>query len=211
MERGGPRGKKAQCMLGKVANIALILLLNSYNIEVCSKNLWRNMSILTILNFPDPRLRKQSEPVQNVDGKIAKLVDDMFETMYKAPGIGLAAPQINAPLRIIVVDISEEKNQPLCLINPQITHKEGVLCTAEGCLSVPGFYEEVERAQKIKVSAINRAGEPFTMDAEDLLAVCIQHENDHLYGKLFVDYVSSLRRQRIRQKLEKDKRQKNSA
>ena len=169
------------------------------------------MSILTILHFPDPRLRIKTKPVKNVDGKIVRLVDDMLETMYRAPGIGLAAPQVNNQHSIIVIDISEDKSQPLCLINPKIEKMEGKQSVPEGCLSVPGFFEEVERAERITVSAIDRNGEPFTMDAEDILAVCIQHEYDHLFGKLFVDYISGLKRQRIRQKLEKDKRQNSSA
>ena len=163
----------------------------------------RIMSVLHILHFPDRRLRTQAKPVNVVDDKIRQIVADMFDTMYDAPGIGLAATQVNIHKQIIVIDISEEKNQPLCLINPKLLESEGKTCTEEGCLSVPGFYEEVERAAKITIEALNEKGETFTLDAEDLLAVCIQHEMDHLHGKLFVDYLSSLKRQRIRTKLVK--------
>jgi len=169
------------------------------------------MAKLNILHFPDPRLRIKAKPVSNISGSIARLADDMLETMYDAPGIGLAAPQVKSDKRLIVIDISEEKNQPLVFINPQIIAAEGSQMIAEGCLSVPGIYEDVERAAAITVRAVNREGEEFSMDAEGMLAVCIQHEYDHLDGKLFVDYLSSLKRQRIRQKLEKSKRQRNSA
>ena len=135
----------------------------------------------------------------------------MLQAMYAAPGIGLAAPHVNVQKRIIVIDCSEQKNNPLCFINPEIIASEGVQNLAEGCLSVPGFFEEVERAEHISVRAINEHGEEFTMDAQDILSVCIQHEADHLEGKLFVDYLSSLKRQRIRKKMEKSKRQLNNA
>lgn len=165
------------------------------------------MAILDILHFPDPRLRNQAKPVTAVDDAIRRLVDDMFETMYEAPGIGLAATQVNVAKQVVVIDLSEERNQPLCLINPEILEKDGEEQMEEGCLSVPGIYEPVTRAGHIRVRAINRDGEPFELEAEGLLAVCIQHEMDHLAGKLFVDYLSSLKRQRIRKKLEKEGRQ----
>jgi peptide deformylase len=161
------------------------------------------MSILTILHFPDPRLRNKAEPVEVVDDSIRTLVDDMFETMYQAPGIGLAAVQVNVYKRMLVIDISEDKDQPLCFINPEIIESHGKEKMEEGCLSVPGIYENVTRAERIKVRALDRNGETFEMEADGLLAVCIQHEIDHLEGKLFVDYLSELKRQRIRKKLEK--------
>jgi peptide deformylase len=160
-----------------------------------------------ILHFPDPRLRNLARPVEEVDDEIRQLVDDMFETMYDAPGIGLAAIQINVAKRVIVVDVSEDKSEPLCFINPEILEKEGEETMDEGCLSVPEIYETVTRAEKIRVRALDREGETFEMDADGLLAVCIQHEIDHLDGKLFVDYLSNLKRQRIRKKLEKQSRQ----
>ena len=160
-----------------------------------------------ILHFPDPRLRNVAKPVAEVDEEIRQLVDDMFETMYDAPGIGLAAIQINVAKRVIVVDVSEDKSEPLCLINPEILEKEGEETMDEGCLSVPEIYETVTRAEKIRVRALDREGKSFEMDADGLLAVCIQHEIDHLDGKLFVDYLSNLKRQRIRKKLEKQSRQ----
>jgi peptide deformylase len=165
------------------------------------------MAILDILHFPDPRLRNKAKPVTEVDSAVRQLVDDMFETMYQAPGIGLAATQVNVAKQVVVIDLSEEKNQPLCLINPQILEKDGEEQMEEGCLSVPGVYEPVTRAAHIRIRALNRDGEPYEMEADDLLAVCIQHEMDHLNGKLFVDYLSSLKRQRIRKKLEKEGRQ----
>ncbi len=164
------------------------------------------MSKLEILSFPDERLRTKAKKVEKVDAKIRQLVDDMFETMYEAPGIGLAATQINVHQRIVVIDVSKEKDQPLCLINPEIIEKDGVEECEEGCLSVPGIYEKVERADHIKVKALDREGNPFELETGDLLAVCIQHELDHLEGKLFVDYLSPLKRQRIRKKLEKQKK-----
>ena len=162
------------------------------------------MAILEILHYPDPRLRNEALPVEEVDLEIKTLVSDMFETMYDAPGIGLASIQVNVPKRVIVVDVSEEHDQPLCFINPEIISKDGVEEMDEGCLSVPGYYETVQRAEKIRVKALNEKGEEFEMDADGLLAVCIQHEIDHLDGKLFVDYISPLKRNRIRKKLEKD-------
>ena len=164
------------------------------------------MAILNILHFPDARLRNKAEPVNAVTDEVRKLVDDMFETMYEAPGIGLAAIQVNVPKRVIVVDISEDRDQPLALINPEIVEKHGVEETEEGCLSVPGVYEMVKRADQVKVRALDRDGQPIAMQAQGLLAVCVQHEIDHLDGKLFVDYLSTLKRQRIRKKLEKEHR-----
>ena len=161
------------------------------------------MAKLEILHYPDPRLRNKASPVKQVDDKISKLVDDLLETMYAAPGIGLAATQVNVAKQIVVIDLSENKDQPLCLINPQILLAAGEEETEEGCLSVPGVYEAVKRAGSIEVRALNRQGEPFEMKAEGMLAVCIQHELDHLEGKLFVDYLSQLKKQRIRKKLEK--------
>lgn len=164
------------------------------------------MSTLEILTFPDPRLRNHARPVEVVDDAIRRIVDDMFETMYAAPGIGLAAVQVGIAKRIVVIDVSEEHDSPLCLINPEILTREGVEEMEEGCLSVPGFYEPVTRAERVRVRALDRDGHPFELETDGLLAVCIQHEIDHLDGKLFVDYVSSLKRQRIRKKLEKEAR-----
>ncbi len=164
------------------------------------------MALLQILHFPDPRLRLKAEPVETVDDEIRRIVDDMFETMYAAPGIGLAATQVNIQKRIIVIDVSEDKDQPICLINPEILERDGEEEMEEGCLSVPGFYETVRRARHVKVRALDRDGQPFEIEDDGLLAVCIQHEIDHLDGKLFVDYLSSLKRERIRKKLEKQAR-----
>jgi peptide deformylase len=164
------------------------------------------MAILEILHFPDPRLRTRAHPVQAVDDSVRRLVDDMFETMYAAPGIGLAAMQVNDPRRVVVIDVSEDRSQPRCFINPEVIARDGEEEMEEGCLSVPGVYEAVRRAERIRVRALDRDGNPFELDADGLLAVCIQHEIDHLDGKLFVDYLSTLKRQRIRKKLEKDGR-----
>jgi peptide deformylase len=164
------------------------------------------MAILTILEFPDPRLRKTAIPVSDIDDDLRSLIGDMFETMYGAPGIGLAATQVDVHKRLLVTDISQEKNEPHVLINPEILEKDGVAVTEEGCLSVPGYFEEVERAGHIRVRYLDRDGETVEKDVEGLLAVCIQHEVDHLNGKLFVDYLSEAKRQRIRKKLMKDRR-----
>jgi len=164
------------------------------------------MAKLTILRFPDPQLRKPGMPVDTVDDGIRTLIDDMLETMYAAPGIGLAATQVNIQKRIIVIDVSETKDQSLVLINPTLLEREGEEEMEEGCLSVPGFFETVQRAETIRVSALGRDGEPVEIDTGGLLAVCIQHEIDHLDGKLFVDYLSPLKRDRIRKKLEKQVR-----
>jgi len=164
------------------------------------------MPLLPILHFPDPKLRTRAKPVESVDDAIRTLIDNMFETMYEAPGIGLAATQVDVHMRVIVVDVSEEKNQPLVFINPELLEKQGVEEMDEGCLSVPGIYEKVQRADSVKVRALDRNGQSFEMEADGLLAVCIQHEMDHLEGKLFVDYLSSLKRDRIQKKLEKQRR-----
>lgn len=162
------------------------------------------MSILEILEYPDPRLRKIAKPVAKIDTKIQTLLDDMFETMYDAPGIGLAATQVDVHLQIIVMDLSEEKNEPLVFINPEITVLDGEAeKMQEGCLSVPGFYEDISRIEHVLIKALDKTGVPFELEAEGLLAVCIQHEMDHLDGKLFVDYLSNLKRNRIKKKLEK--------
>jgi peptide deformylase len=161
------------------------------------------VSILTILEFPDKRLRTKAKPVVAVDDNIRTLVDDMLETMYEEKGVGLAATQVNVHKRVIVIDVSEEKNDPLYLINPEIIEKDGVEESEEGCLSVPGFFEKVTRAEHIKFKAMNKDGDNYEMEARDLLAVCVQHEIDHLEGKLFVDYLSRLKRKRIQTKLEK--------
>ncbi len=165
------------------------------------------MAILDILHYPDKRLRKVAKPVGNVDDSIKKLVDDMFETMYTAPGIGLAATQVNVHQQVIVIDISDEKNQPLCLINPEIIAEEGTESCDEGCLSVPDVYETVERSEKVTVKALDQNGDEYTLEADGLLAVCIQHEIDHLKGKLFVDYLSPLKFQRIKKRLLKNQRE----
>lgn len=170
------------------------------------------MSLLTILEYPDLRLRKRAVPVQVVDEGLRQLIDDMFETMYNAPGIGLAATQVDVHKRLLVLDISDDKDQPLVFINPQIQVLDPEpLGYEEGCLSVPGYFDLVSRPRKILVNALDRDGKPFEMEAEGLLAVCLQHEVDHLDGKLFVDYLSILKRQRITHKLQKEQKQKASA
>jgi peptide deformylase len=167
------------------------------------------MAILDILHFPDKRLRTVAKPVKEVDESIRKLVDDMFETMYLAPGIGLAATQVNVHQQIIVIDVSENKDQPLCLINPEIIAEEGTESCDEGCLSVPDIYEKVERAEKVTVKAMDQNGDEYTLQADEMLSVCIQHEIDHLKGKLFVDYLSPLKLQRIKKRLLKQQREDN--
>ncbi len=167
------------------------------------------MAILNILEFPDPRLRTVAQPVESVDDSIRTLIDDMFETMYAAPGIGLAASQVNVHKQVVVMDISEEQNDPLVFINPVVeVLDDDTLPYDEGCLSIPGFYETIDRPSNIVVKALDRNGETFTLEPDGLLATCIQHELDHLKGKLFVDYVSSMKRERIRKKLEKSQRQR---
>ena len=165
------------------------------------------MAILKILEFPDPRLRKKAVAIIDIDDDLRNLIDDMLETMYAAPGIGLAATQVDVHKRLLVADMSSEKDDPHALINPEILEKDGTAITEEGCLSVPGYFEEVERAESVRVRYLDRDGAPVEKNAEGLLAICIQHEIDHLNGKLFVDYLSEAKRQRIRKKLEKDRRQ----
>jgi peptide deformylase len=164
------------------------------------------MSLLQVLTFPDERLRTIAKPVEAITPEIQNIVDDMLETMYDEEGIGLAATQVDIHQRIVVIDISEERDQPMVLINPEITDKRGEDGIEEGCLSVPGSRALIPRAAEVSVKALDRDGNPFSFEADDLLAICVQHELDHLAGKLFVDYLSPLKRQRIKQKLEKIKR-----
>ena len=159
------------------------------------------MAVLDILHYPDERLRTVAQSVETVDDELRRLVDDMFETMYQAPGIGLAATQVNVHRRVIVIDVSEAADEPLALINPEILWKDGEEEMQEGCLSVPGYFETVRRAERIRFRALDRNGEPYERDADGLLAVCVQHEIDHLDGKLFVDYLSELKRKRLRKRL----------
>jgi peptide deformylase len=164
------------------------------------------MAILDVLQFPDERLRTVAKPIDEVNSEIKQLVADMFETMREEKGIGLAATQVNRHVRLVVMDVSEEQNEPRVFINPEIVDKEGSTISEEGCLSVPGNYAKVDRAEKVTVKALDGEGEPYLLEADGLLAICIQHELDHLDGKLFVDYLSPLKRQRIRKKLEKEAR-----
>ena len=164
------------------------------------------MAILDVLSFPDERLRTVAKPVEEVNDEIKQLVADMFETMKDEKGIGLAATQVNRHVQVVVMDVSEDQNEPRVFINPEIIRKDGSTISEEGCLSVPGNYAKVERAESITVKALDQNGESFELDAEGLLAICIQHELDHLKGKLFIDYLSPLKRQRIRKKLEKEAR-----
>lgn len=164
------------------------------------------MSLLPILEFPDPRLRTKAQPVTEFGPELASLVESMFETMYAAPGIGLAATQVNVHKQLLVLDVSEEKNQRVVLVNPKIVASEGAQTYQEGCLSVPGIFADVDRADRIRVEAQDVTGTAITLDADGLLAVCIQHEMDHLIGKLFVDYLSPLKRDMVRKKLEKARR-----
>lgn len=165
------------------------------------------MALLSVLHFPDPRLRTKAAPVTEVDDKIRQIVDDMFETMYETGGVGLAATQVNIHQRIIVSDISDNKTSPLCIINPEILTREGTQYEFEGCLSLSGVYERVERAQKIRARALDRDGKVYEIDAEGLLSICIQHETDHLNGILFSDYLSKLKQERLRKKLDKIRKQ----
>lgn len=167
------------------------------------------MPLLEILEYPDPRLRKKAQPISDFGDELQQQIDDMFETMYAAPGIGLAGAQVDIHKQLFVMDLSEDKSSPLVFINAEITELRGVEEMEEGCLSFPGVYVRVERAEAITISALDRHGSPFSMDADGLLAVCIQHEMDHTQGKLFVDYLSALKRQRIRKKLEKEHKAKN--
>jgi len=164
------------------------------------------MAKLDVLRFPDERLRTVAKKIEKVDKSITVLISDMFDTMREENGIGLAATQVDIHKRLVVMDVSENQDAPMVFINPEITHSEGKTISEEGCLSVPNNYAQVERAEKITVSALDKTGEPFTLDADGLLAICIQHELDHLKGKLFVDYLSPLKRQRIKTKLEKEAR-----
>jgi peptide deformylase len=166
------------------------------------------MALLEILEYPDPRLRIVAAPVTAVDDRIRQLAGDMLETMYAAPGIGLAATQVDFHQRLIVIDVSEDRSEPYCFINPEIVDRSGSLRSDEGCLSVPEIYEPVERAEQVTVRALDRDGQPFELTTEGLLAVCIQHEMDHLEGKLFVDYLSQLKRERLKKKLTKAKARK---
>ena len=168
------------------------------------------MAIRTILEFPDQRLRTRAQPVTAFDAELGRLVDDMFETMYAAPGIGLAASQVDVHKRVLVIDISDSRDQPRVFINPEILYREGEEETEEGCLSVPGIFDGVVRASKIRVRWQDRTGATIEDHFEGMMAVCIQHEMDHLEGKLFVDYLSDLKRQRIRKKLEKERKQRAS-
>ena len=168
------------------------------------------MALLPILEFPDPRLRTKAATIdaaQLADPAFQQLVDDMFETMYEAPGIGLAASQVDVHQRFMVIDVSEEKNRPLVFVNPEILEKAGEQVYQEGCLSVPNIFADVTRANEILVRALDRHGKSFEMRVDGLLAVCIQHEMDHLEGKLFVDYLSPLKREMVRKKLAKARRQ----
>jgi peptide deformylase len=164
------------------------------------------MAILDILNYPDPRLQVLASKVDKIDDATRALVDDMAETMYAAPGVGLAAIQVNVPKQIIVIDVSEDRSDLRVFINPEITRREGLAVNQEGCLSVPGIYENVERADSVTVTALDRNGSRFTLNASGMLATCIQHEVDHLDGKVFVEYLSDLKQNRIRAKLKKRQR-----
>jgi peptide deformylase len=164
------------------------------------------MAKLDILEFPDPRLRTVAKPVESVDDDIRRLIDDMIETMYLERGIGLAATQVNVHQRLLVLDVSEDQDSPQAFINPEIIHEQGTQTCEEGCLSVPGVFAEVKRAEEIRIKALDGNGEAFEQDADGLLAVCLQHELDHLNGKLFVDYLSPLRRARVKKKLEKQRK-----
>ncbi|KFN49891.1 peptide deformylase [Arenimonas composti] len=165
------------------------------------------MAKLNILEFPDARLRTVAKPVEGVDDAMRRLIDDMFETMYAAPGIGLAATQVDVHQRLLVLDVSEDKSRPLVFINPEILESSGKQVYQEGCLSVPGIYADVTRAEKVRVRALDRDGQAFELEADGLLAVCIQHEMDHLAGKVFVDYLSPLKREQVRKKLAKQARE----
>ena len=169
------------------------------------------MSRLTILEYPDPRLRTRVRPVERFDEALGRLIDDMFETMYEAPGIGLAATQVDFHRRLIVMDISEDRTEPLVFINPEILERDGSVKTEEGCLSVPNIFDDVQRAARIRIRAQDRTGVVFERELEGVVAVCLQHEMDHLEGKLFVDYLSDLKRDRIRKKLDKERKERIAA
>ncbi len=187
-------------MPNNLSNSTMLAVLEARLLETRHKQ----MSLLNILEFPDPRLRTVAKPVTTVDDSVRTLISDMLETMYDAPGIGLAATQVNVHKRIVVMDLSEDGKEPLVLINPEIDILDDATGpTQEGCLSVPGFYETVERPEHIRLKALDREGKPFELEPEGLMAVCIQHEIDHLNGKLFVDYLTPFKRERIKKKLEK--------
>jgi peptide deformylase len=169
------------------------------------------MTKLAILEYPDPRLRTTAAPIAAVDDAVRQLADDMLETMYAAKGVGLAASQVDVHRRLLVLDVSETRDRPLVLINPEIVAAEGRAPGEEGCLSLPGIYDKLERAERIKLRALDRNGVPFELEADGMLAVCIQHEMDHLEGKLFVDYLSELKRQLIRRRLQKERKQRSPA
>jgi peptide deformylase len=169
------------------------------------------MTKLAILEYPDPRLRTTAKPIDLVDDAVRQLADDMLETMYAAKGVGLAASQVDVHRRLLVIDVSDTRDQPLVLINPEIVSSEGRAPGEEGCLSLPGIYDKLERAERIKVRALDRNGARFELEADGMLAVCIQHEMDHLEGKLFVDYLSELKRQLIRRRLQKERKQRSPA
>jgi peptide deformylase len=164
------------------------------------------MALLNILEYPDPRLRTKAQPVTTFDAALSQLIDDMFETMYAAPGIGLAATQVDVHQRLIVIDVSENRSEPLVFINPEILSRDGTGTMEEGCLSVPGIFDEVKRAARVRVRSQDRTGQVFERDLDGVLAICLQHEMDHLDGKLFVDYLSDLKRERIRKKLDKERK-----
>ena len=164
------------------------------------------MALLEILTYPDPRLAKRALPVEKVDDELRKLIDDMTETMYSAPGVGLAATQVNVHKQIIVIDVSEDRSDLRVFVNPEVTRREGVAVNQEGCLSLPGIYDNVERAESVTVTALDRNGSRFTLNASGMLATCIQHEMDHLQGKIFIDYLSELKQNRVRAKLKKRQR-----
>jgi len=164
------------------------------------------MALLEILKYPDPRLRTVAQPVNKVSDATRSLIDDMFETMYSAPGIGLAATQVDVHERLLVLDITEDKSAPMVFINPEILASEGTISGDEGCLSVPEIYEAIDRAENIRVKALDRDGKEFELEVDGLLSVCIQHEMDHLEGKLFVDYLSALKRSRLKKRMEKERK-----
>ncbi len=194
-------------LLNKVKNLAVVFgTLEQIFTPVGASGVFIDMAILKILEFPDPRLRTRAKPVEVVDEALRQLIDDLFETMYDAPGIGLAATQVDIHRRLLVADVSAEKSDPQVLINPQILERDGTLVTEEGCLSVPGYYEDVERSEQIRVRFLDREGNAIEKEMEGMLAVCVQHEIDHLNGRLFVDYLSEAKRQRIRKRLQKDRR-----
>lgn len=178
------------------------------NISSIAKSIHVVMALRTILEFPDPRLRTKARPVTVFDADLSRLIDDMLQTMYAAPGIGLAATQIDVHQRVIVIDVSPDRSAPLVVINPEILGREGMQTMEEGCLSVPGYFDDVQRAAKIRLRAQDRNGSVYERDCEEILAVCVQHEIDHIDGKLFVDYLSDLKRDRVRKKLDKERKEK---